>query len=190
VKKPPTKKLDRTAALAHIAPALHSLAVPTASLELDPRNARLHGERNMATIKASLEKFRQVKPIVTRGKRVVAGNATLRAFRELGWPLIARIDAEHLSPAEAAAYGVADNRTAELAEWDLPELSGILAELPAELRPATGFDDDELAALLKRVGGPEAPDDFPDVDPDADHDHRCPKCRFEWNGPCLPEKRP
>ncbi|MBL8735239.1 MAG: hypothetical protein JNL12_02310 [Planctomycetes bacterium] len=33
---------------------LRFLAVPLASLNLDPANARLHGEKNLETLKASL----------------------------------------------------------------------------------------------------------------------------------------
>ena len=52
----------------------------------DPANVRKHDKRNIESIKASLQRFGQQKPIVVDGKGiVVAGNGTLSAARELGW---------------------------------------------------------------------------------------------------------
>jgi len=38
--------------------------VPLDSLSLDPANARAHGERNLETIVASLQRFGQAEPLV------------------------------------------------------------------------------------------------------------------------------
>lgn len=46
------------------APALHPELVQISTLNLDPKNARLHGQRNLDVIGYSLGKFEQVKPIV------------------------------------------------------------------------------------------------------------------------------
>ena len=47
------------------------------SLQFDPANVRKHGEKNLATIKASLSRFGQQKPIVVDANGVVrAGNGT------------------------------------------------------------------------------------------------------------------
>src|SRR3972149_2350272 len=101
-----------------IAPALKSLAVPIASLNLDPANVRLHNKRNIESIKSSLVKFGQQKPIVVQkqGMIVRAGNGTLAAARELGWAEIAANVVE-MDDLTATAFSIADNRTAELAEW-------------------------------------------------------------------------
>jgi hypothetical protein len=45
--------------------------VPIDSLSFDPANVRKHGERNLATIKASLQRFGQQKPIVVDANGVV-----------------------------------------------------------------------------------------------------------------------
>ena len=51
--------------------------VALAKLALDPRNARRHPERNLESIKASLARFGQQKPIVVDADGVtVAGNGT------------------------------------------------------------------------------------------------------------------
>lgn len=92
--------------------------VPISSLMLDPANARRHPTKNLEALKASLARFGQQKPVVVDARgRVIAGNGTLTAARALGWSEI-RVVRTALEGAEAAAFGVADNRTAELAEWD------------------------------------------------------------------------
>lgn len=56
------------------------------SLVFDPANVRKHPEKNLATIKASLLRFGQQKPIVVDANGVVrAGNGTLAAAKALGW---------------------------------------------------------------------------------------------------------
>src|SRR5688572_7341997 len=135
-------------------PALKVETVSVAGLELDPRNARRHPERNLASIQASLARFGQQKPIVVDADGViVAGNGTVAAAKALGWASIDVVRTK-LRGAEARAFAIADNRTAELAEWDAEELRKQLDELTAEGFDVTGelaFSDDEVAALLKDV---------------------------------------
>ncbi len=125
--------------------------VPIDSLVFDPANVRKHGEKNLATIKASLSRFGQQKPIVVDANGVVrAGNGTLAAAKALGWKEIAVVRST-LAGSEATAYAIADNRTAELAEWDEDALAQTLAALQIEdedLAISTGFDAKEIDALL------------------------------------------
>lgn len=137
--------------------------VPIESLTPDPKNARVHGERNLSAIANSLRRFGQKKPIVARkmpggSLRVVAGNGTLDAAKSLGWKTIAATVSE-MTDAEALAFGLADNKTAALAEWDygilaehLEELGGAEAEL-GELVLATGFADFEINPLVGSLDG-------------------------------------
>ncbi len=59
-----------------IAEPIRALAVPLATLNPDPANARKHGPKNLDAMKASLAKFGQRKPIVVQrdGMVVRAGN--------------------------------------------------------------------------------------------------------------------
>jgi DNA modification methylase len=115
------------------APALEVEVVSIDALTLDPRNARKHGRRNLAAIKASLEQFGQRRPLVVRADlQVIAGNGTLEAIRDLRWSEVAitRVPAGWTDD-QVRAYAIADNRTAELAEWDDVVLADMLAELDA-----------------------------------------------------------
>lgn len=135
--------------------------VPVDTLQFDPANVRKHPEQNLAAIKASLSRFGQQKPIVVgTGNVVVAGNGTLAAAKALGWRTVKAVRTT-LTGAEATAFAIADNRTAELAEWDEASLHQQLAAIAIddeELLAATGFDEKELAKLAA-ANAPEVTED-------------------------------
>jgi hypothetical protein len=56
-----------------------------------------------------------------------------------------------LTAAQRDAFAIADNKTAEIADWDYDILADILKELPSEGidLPSLGFSDAELDAILK-----------------------------------------
>jgi len=104
--------------------------ISIAELSLDPRNARKHSQRNLDAIAASLLKFGQRKPLVVHRGVVLAGNGTLEAARSIGWTEIDVAEVpDDWDNDTAKAYALADNRTAELAEWDESELAKQLLEL-------------------------------------------------------------
>jgi hypothetical protein len=101
------------------------------SLKFDPSNARKHYGKNLEAIAGSLQLFGQRKPIiVTPDNIVVAGNGTLEAAKNLGWTEIA-ISRTPVGWTydQIKAFALADNRTAELAEWDAEILKEQLLEL-------------------------------------------------------------
>jgi len=143
-----------------IAEALLPLALEIDLLHPDPANARRHSRRNLEAIQASLERFGQRKPIVVQrqGMIVRAGNGTLAAAQTLGWRKLAAVVVDEGDVA-ATAYAIADNRSAELAEWDEPALAQLLSGLAAAGGPeasATGFSPDEIDRLLARTAADHA----------------------------------
>ena len=120
-------------------------------LSNDPANARKHNDRNIDAIIASLRRFGQQKPIVIDKTNIVrAGNGTLEAARRLGWESIDCVTTS-LEGSDAIAYAIADNRTAELAEWDedtlAAQLNGLLTE-SEEIALSAGFTPEEIEAML------------------------------------------
>jgi len=110
-------------------------------LKQDPTNARTHDQKNLDAIAGSLTQFGQRKPIVIDNDyRIVAGNGTAAAALTLGWDTITavRVPADWDSN-QIKAFALADNRTAELADW-LPE---VLADQLIEL-DAVGFAVEEF----------------------------------------------
>jgi DNA modification methylase len=149
-----------------------TVSVKIADLSQDPANARKHDDKNIDSIIASLRRFGQQKPIVIDASNVVrAGNGTLEAAKRLGWDSIECVKTD-LKGSDAIAYAIADNRTAELAEWDsdilAAQLSGLLTDDEA-LANAAGFSAEEIEAMLSDLAEPTEIDEDevpePPVDP-------------------------
>ncbi len=119
-------------------------------------NARRHDGRNLRAIQASLQRFGQQRPIVIGPDGVIlAGNGTWAAAKALRWNMIEVVRSDLAGP-EATAYAIADNRTAELADWDNAILAEALAGLQADdesLATATGFSPGEIERLLGQIHG-------------------------------------
>ncbi len=157
--------------------------VPLDSLTPDPDNARVHPEANMEAIRESLALWGQLKPLVVREENrvVMAGNGTMAAMTSLGWKRAA-VSLVSMTDAEAIGYALADNRTAELAEWDLEVVArqeALLEELGGD---AVGWSDEEVVALRASTVPPEAPGEFPEVGEDLEVEHVCPRCGYAFSG--------
>ena len=141
--------------------------VPLDSISPDPANVRRRGPEAKAAIKASLGRFGAGRSIVVDRDGVVrAGNGTLEAAKDAGFTEVLVVDAkpgqlvavrrDDWTAAEAQAYGIADNRTAELAEWDDLGLARQLQALRGEEDPlvaaAAGYTEAEVDAMLERLG--------------------------------------
>jgi site-specific DNA-methyltransferase (adenine-specific) len=120
---------------------MKTITIKLDALQLDPNNARTHSASNLTAIANSLTKFGQRKPIViTEAGLVLAGNGTVAAAQQLGWTeLVATVAPKEWDAQTAKAYAIADNRTAELAEWDNTVLAAQLIELDT-----AGWDIGEL----------------------------------------------
>jgi ParB-like chromosome segregation protein Spo0J len=157
----------------HGAEQLTSTLVAIDAVEPDPRNARKHDKRNLQAIAASLQEFGQLRPIVVVDGVIVAGNGTHAAARKLGWSHIAALSTD-LAPAAARAFSIADNRTAELASWDLAELVDAMSNEDVQrMLGAQCFTAEEVAELigeLETAAAEPAPDVVWRDDDDDDDD--------------------
>ena len=93
--------------------ALAVRRVALSAIREDPANARLHNDRNLDAIVASLQRFGQAEPLVLNARtgRLVAGHGRLAAMRKLGWTELDITEVD-LPEIEATALGIALNRTA------------------------------------------------------------------------------
>ena len=155
-------------------------------LSLDPSNVRKHSRRNLDAIKASLARFGQTRPlVVTEDGLVIAGNGTMAAAEELGWDELEVTRVPFRNPDEARAFALADNRTGELAQWNLPVLLQALESLALEgwRLEEVGFTPEDLAQWKGREEkADQAPADFPSYDDDIETSYLCPQCAYEWSG--------
>jgi ParB-like chromosome segregation protein Spo0J len=139
----------------------------------------------MEAIKASLARWGQRQPIVVQrnGMVVRAGNGRLEAAKAIGWTHIAAVVVDDES-ADAVAFAIADNRTAELAEWDTETLATLLDTLPQEVKVDTGFTDADLDAMLKSLTPivPMASTGAKEIDVESFNGQcKCPRCGFEYD---------
>lgn len=148
-------------------------SVPIDSLVFDPANARKHNNKNLEAIKGSLTRFGQQKAIVVDAKGVViAGNGTLAAAKAMGWSTIKIVRTE-LEGIEKTAFGLADNQTSSLAEWDDEALQKQLMEI-GDIE-FLGFDLKDFEP--KEIQGSKelSESEF------SIFEHKCPKCGFEFD---------
>jgi DNA modification methylase len=142
-------------------------------LKPDPANPRRHSKRQIRQIAASIKTFGFNVPIlVDRDCQVIAGHGRLAACHELGWSEVSTLCLDHLSPAQARAFMIADNRLTEISTWDdkllaeqLKDLS--LSGLDFDLE-IIGFEVAEIDLRIASLEDPPPAEDDPADDLPAD----------------------
>jgi ParB-like chromosome segregation protein Spo0J len=118
--------------------------------ELRPwdKNPRINDNAVDAVAK-SIQTFGFNVPILyDQHMTIVAGHVRWKAAKRLGLTTAIQLS---LTSAQREAFAVADNKKADIADWDYDVLGEILKELPEEeidLR-SLGFSEAELDAILK-----------------------------------------
>jgi ParB-like nuclease domain len=125
---------------------------PLARLTPCKTNARTHSPKQVGRIAASIKRFGFIVPVLVNAEnQIVAGHGRVEAAKLLGLPEVPVLRVSHLSSAEQRAFVIADNRLAELAEWDRDtlaiELEGLI-ELDFDVE-VTGFDIGEIELILR-----------------------------------------
>lgn len=109
-----------------------------------------YNEKAVEAVAESIKEFGFKVPIVIDSDGViVAGHTRLKAARSLGLDKVPCIVADDLTPEQVKAFRLADNKTAELAEWNFELLENELAELNNFDMDALGFD--KLPDILRNT---------------------------------------
>jgi ParB-like chromosome segregation protein Spo0J len=129
----------------------------------------------------SIQRFGFASPIIARteNNEVIAGHTRLKAAIKLGLDKVP-VRFMDLDPADARMLALADNRVAELADWDDDALATILRELDADGLDldGLGWSDDDLADLL--APDPPEPDGTEDDAPEVQEEvHSQPGAVYE-----------
>ncbi len=131
-----------------------------------------HNDEAVAAVAASIKEFGFRQPIVVDEHGVIiVGHTRWKAAKQLGLAKVPVHVARGLTPAQVKAYRLADNRTADLAIWDLDLLALELSDLRGldfDLS-SFGFSVDELSDLLGEQveGGLTDPDEVPEPPDEA-----------------------
>jgi DNA modification methylase len=144
---------------------------PLADIKPYEQNPRIN-DAAVEAVAESIRRFGFRQPIVVDGDSViVCGHTRWKAAQKLGLEQVPVHVARDLTPEQIRAYRIADNKTAELAEWNLELLPIELAELQGAGIDWSllGFDADELAKLLggELKEGLTDPDEVPEPPDDA-----------------------
>jgi ParB-like chromosome segregation protein Spo0J len=123
-----------------------------------PGNPRKIGDAAVAKVAASIKAFGWRQPVVvdTAGV-IVVGHTRHLAARKLGLAQVP-VHVADLTPDQAKAYRLADNRTGEETEWDKDALEAeliALGETGFDLE-LLGFDADELPGFEDEIEDPPA----------------------------------
>ena len=140
---------------------------------------RIHSPEQIAQINGSIGEFGWTTPILIDAEGgVIGGHGRLEAAVQRGMDRVPVIRLAHLTPEQAQAYRIADNRLTELGEWDQGLLSAELEALQAvdfdlEL---TGFDWKALEDLMPPEDAQATLDDQSQLDERQGRDVQCPEC--------------
>ena len=138
----------------------------------NPRNARMHSPEQITKISRSIRSFGFNSPILRdRNNVIIAGHGRVAAAKILGLSAVPTVLLDHLTDAQKRAFILADNRTAELSEWNesvlAQELEDIL-KLDASFEITdTGFEIPKIDLLIEDARNPKRDADPADepVDP-------------------------
>lgn len=151
-----------------------------------PGNAKRHSPEQIRRLRSSLREFGFVRPLLIDGAgNLLAGHGTLEAAVAEGMDQVPCVLAEGLTEAQRRAYILADNRLAELADWDLGQVDlelRALTDLGLDL-DLTGFDMEDLAPSLPEDGAvPEDPSasDPPESSTRTEKLVTCPSCGCQF----------
>jgi len=139
------------------AQAVHPLAIETvriSELKLDEHNPRIHRPAHLRRIAASIEATGYNAPVlIDREGVVLSGNGRVKACLLLGLFEIPAIRLEHLTPAQARAFSIAENRLVEAGEWDkrilgqhFQSLAAMDLDFSIEI---TGFETGEIDLMIE-----------------------------------------
>ncbi len=134
-------------------------------LQPNPKNAKKHPERQVALLQENIEQFGFTTPLlVDEDNKIISGHARYQAAKRAGFEHLPVIRLSHLTAAQKRAVAIADNRLAELGEWDFEVLAEEFSflsdtDLALDFDPRiTGFETVEIDQILDNDRKPERDD--------------------------------
>ena len=146
-----------------------------AGAKYNPRKVLKPGDVAYEKLRASIEAFGYVEPVIVNARNnvIVGGHQRVAVMRDLGYTEIDCVIVD-LPEKEERSLNVALNKIS--GEWDGDLLKDLLATMDGDMFALTGFDERDLEAMLKEVDMA----DFDGEQPERTKVCQCPKCGFEW----------
>ena len=122
------------------------------------KNAKSHPKKQVDLLAENITRFGFTTPcLIDKDNNLIAGHGRLEAIKTLNWNEVPCVRMENLTEDEVKALRLADNKLAEMSEWDMSLVTDELKELDDDLLDLTGFDKDLI------VEPDEADDEVLDV---------------------------
>lgn len=120
----------------------------------------------------------KVPVIVDKDNVLIAGHTRIRAAKQIGMEEVPAVRADDLTEDQVKAFRLADNKTAELSEWDFARLEEELNEMDPDAILMKYFgrvdrEDDEMTEY-------EAEIDLSGFE-DEEFEYECQNCGFRFN---------
>lgn len=130
---------------------------PIHSIHAYKNNPRINKDA-IAYVKKSISSFGMIIPIVIdRSDEIVCGHTRYEACMQLGFSSIPCIVASELTESQVKAFRLVDNKSQEIAQWDLPKLEDELYELINQQQEISitdfGFDIPEFFDPSSHIDG-------------------------------------
>lgn len=129
---------------------------------------------------------------------IVKGTGCWHALKRLGYSQAPVVFHDFPDREAAQKYSIADNRVAELSQWDWGQLREQLGsfgdaagtgfsfavDAPVPATPVDLFGEPRLPVAEEPAprAPVEPPQEFPTFDETIPTEHRCPRCGYEWSG--------
>ncbi|MBU1319379.1 MAG: DNA modification methylase [candidate division Zixibacteria bacterium] len=148
--------MKKTAKISKMADARDSSSmkveqIPVEKLKPNTRNPRVNDDA-VDAVARSIQTYGFNNPIITDvDLNIAAGHTRLKAAKRLGLKVVPVIRVPGLIGSKFTGFVIADNKTAEIAEWDQELLNRLVAELNTDVDfdlGSLGFDDAELTKIL------------------------------------------
>jgi DNA modification methylase len=151
---------------------------PLCELHPNPRDPRIYSAQETKRVTRAIRQFGPLPIVVSAGGVVLSGNIWLEAAKAAGYEEAPVVVADHLTPAEADAFMLANVRLVERGEWDKSKLGEILRdltlqELDFEIE-VTGFDIGEIDLCIEGLGETDEQRDLADELPPKGPAVTCP----------------
>ncbi len=151
------------------------IEVPITEIKEYENNARKN-EKAVDLVAKSIDKYGFKVPVVLDPENVIiCGHARVKAAKMLGLETVPAVVASDLTDEQIRAFRLADNKTAELAEWDFERLEEELNEI----------DEEWLFSLFEKKRYEDVEEFDGEIDMnmfgDEEFKYECPECGFKFN---------